>query len=94
MPSTFFGLSIASTGLNAFNASFNTTAHNISNANTAGYSKQTVNLKSGQAVRVAAKYGSQGTGVSADSVTQMRDKYYDEKYWNNQSNYGQYDKKY
>ena len=94
MPSTFFGLSIASTGLNAFNASVNTTAHNISNANTAGYSKQTVNLKSGQAVRVAAKYGSQGTGVSADSVTQMRDKYYDEKYWNNQSNYGQYDKKY
>jgi len=94
MPSTFFGLSIASTGLNAFNASVNTTAHNISNAKTAGYSKQTVNLKSGQAVRVAAKYGSQGTGVSADSVTQMRDKYYDEKYWNNQSNYGQYDKKY
>ena len=38
------------------------------------------------------RYGTLGTGVSADSVTQIRDQYYDEKFWNNQKNYGQYDK--
>ena len=31
MPSSFFGLSIASSGLNAYQAAINTTANNISN---------------------------------------------------------------
>ncbi|MBR5952780.1 MAG: flagellar hook-associated protein FlgK, partial [Pseudobutyrivibrio sp.] len=34
-----------------------------------------------------------GTGVEATGVTQRRDLYYDEKYWNNQSALGFYDKK-
>ena len=93
MSSTFFGLSIASTGLNAFQASINTTANNVSNAKTNGYSKQTVNLSASSALRTFEKYGSVGTGVTAASVTQMRDIYYDQKYWTNQSNYGYYDKK-
>ncbi|MCR4782069.1 MAG: flagellar hook-associated protein FlgK [Lachnospiraceae bacterium] len=92
MPSTFFGLSIASTGLNAFQASVNTTTNNISNAKTDGYSRQQVNLSQAEALRTYMKYGTIGTGVSADSVTQVRDQYYDEKYWNNQKNYGQYEK--
>ena len=42
MASTFFGLTIASSGLRAANAALNTTGNNISNVNTAGYSRQQV----------------------------------------------------
>ena len=37
MANTFFGLTIGSSGLFASNAAINTTAHNISNINTKGY---------------------------------------------------------
>jgi len=84
MPSTFFGLSIASTGLNAYQNKVNTTTNNISNAKTPGYSRQVVNLSQEEAIRTWQKYGTAGTGVSTDSITQVRDQYYDEKYWNNQ----------
>ena len=42
MTSQFFGLNIAASGLRAANAALNTTANNISNANTDGYSRQKV----------------------------------------------------
>lgn len=93
MPSTFFGLSISATGLNAFQNSQNTTANNISNAKTEGYTRQTVNLSESESLRTYQKFGTLGTGVSADSITQMRDKYYDEKFWNNSKNFGEYDKR-
>lgn len=38
MPSQFFGLNIAGSGLRASNAALNTTANNISNEQTKGYS--------------------------------------------------------
>ncbi len=93
MSSTFFGLSIGSSGLNAFHAAINTTANNISNVQTEGYSKQVTNLEASSALRVFQRYGTTGTGVTAKGVTQVRDLYYDEKYWNNQAKYGEYDKK-
>ena len=37
MPSTFFGLNIAGSGLRAANAALNTTANNISNSDTENY---------------------------------------------------------
>lgn len=90
MSSTFFGLNIASSGLNAFQASINTTANNISNVQTEGYSKQVVNKEASSALRAFEKYGNVGTGVSATSVTRLRDAYYDKKYWTNQSHLGYY----
>ena len=93
MPSSFFGLTVAYSGLNASQASINTTANNISNVQTKGYSKQVVNLTASSALRCYQRYGSTGTGVTADSVTQLRDEYYDEKYWNNQATLGLYEKK-
>lgn len=39
MPSQFFGLNIAASALNAFQASVNTAANNVSNVQTKGYSK-------------------------------------------------------
>lgn len=93
MASSFFGLHVASSGLNAAHASINTTANNISNVNTKGYSRQKVNLVAASALRSYQKYGSTGTGVSTESVTQTRDSYYDRKYWENQSSLGLFTKK-
>ena len=93
MASTFFGLHIGYSGLNAFNASINTTANNVSNVETKGYSRQTVELQSSSALRVYQKFGSVGTGVTAEKVTQMRDEYYDQKYWYTNPSLGFYDRK-
>ncbi len=38
-------------------------------------------------------YGTLGSGVDADSIVQMRNTYYYVKYWTNNSNIGQYEKK-
>lgn len=93
MSSTFFGLNVASSGLNAFMASINTAANNVSNVQTDGYSKQVVNKEASSALRAFEKYGNVGTGVVATSVTRMRDAYYDKKYWNNEGKYGYYERK-
>lgn len=93
MPSQFFGLHIAASGLTAFQASLNTTANNISNVQTPGYTRQTTNLESTDPLRVYSRYGSTGTGVSAVSITQERNLYYDTKYWQNCSSVGYFSQK-
>lgn len=93
MPSTFFGLTIASSGLSAYQIALNTTANNISNVQTAGYSKQQTNRVASDALRVYQKYGAVGTGVTTTSITQLRNQYYDTKYWYNQSSVGLYETK-
>ena len=93
MPSQFFGLNIASSGLSAYQAALNTTANNISNVKTKGYTRQAANMSSSAALRVHAKYGSAGTGVQVDSIKQIRNEYYDTKFWENQSALGLYETK-
>lgn len=90
MANTFFGLTIASTGLNASNIAINTTAHNLSNVNTEGYSKQVSKQTASSAIRVYSNYGTVGTGVSVASIDQLRSSYYDTKFWNNNATYGNY----
>ena len=79
MPSTFFGLTIAGSGLSSFQAAINTTANNISNVQTNGYTKQVANRVASEALRVHQKYGTTGSGVTTTSITQVRDFYYDVK---------------
>lgn len=93
MPSTFFGLTIAGSGLSSFQAAINTTANNISNVQTKGYTKQVANRVASEALRVHQKYGTAGSGVTTTSITQVRDFYYDVKYWENSANVGYYEKK-
>lgn len=93
MPSQFFGLNIAGSGLSAFQASINTTANNIANVQTEGYSRQNTTLEATAPLRVYAKYGSAGTGVAATQIKQERDVYYDTKYWENRSSLGYYEQK-
>ena len=61
MPSTFFGLTIAGSGLSSFQAAINTTANNISNVQTDGYTKQVANRVASEALRVHQKYGTTGS---------------------------------
>lgn len=90
MASTFGGLNIAGSGLRAANASMNTTANNISNADTDGYSRQTVIKTAAQALRTYTSYGCTGSGVDTLGVERQRDDFYDAKYWNNMRHYGEY----
>ena len=93
MPSQFFGLNIGASGLAAYQASINTTANNIANVQTAGYSRQETTLEATAPLRVYAKYGSAGTGVAATAIRQQRDVYYDTKYWENNSSLGYFEQK-
>ena len=91
MASTFFGLSISYKGLQAAQTSITTAAHNLSNINTNGYTKQTAVLQASDALRTFSTYGTIGSGVNVVEINQTRDSYYDQKYRNNMSNYGQYE---
>jgi flagellar hook-associated protein 1 FlgK len=91
MPNTFFGLTIGTTGLYGANMGINTTAHNISNAETEGYTRQILNQKADSALKANGNHGMIGTGVSTYSITQVRDRYYDEKYRSNNSISGYYE---
>lgn len=93
MASTFFGLSISYKGLQAAQTSITTSAHNLSNINTEGYTKQSAELKADDSLRTFSSYGTIGAGVDVVGINQTRDSYYDQKYRNNMSNYGQYESK-
>ncbi|MBR1861053.1 MAG: flagellar hook-associated protein FlgK [Lachnospiraceae bacterium] len=93
MSSTFFGLNIAYSGLLASNASLNTTANNISNVQTEGYSRQEVSKQAAQAIRTFATYGCAGAGVDTLAVERIRDEFYDAKFWSNNASVGEYNMK-
>ncbi len=90
MPSQFFGLYIAGSGLRASNAALNTTANNISNAQTNGYSRQQVTQQANNALRTFTTYGCAGAGVDTIAIERVRDSFYDVKYWNNNSKFGEF----
>lgn len=93
MPSQFFGLQIAGSGLRAANAALNTTANNIANSDTEGYSRQTVTQEANKALRTFTTYGCAGAGVDTIAIERVRDQFYNVKYWDNNSSYGQYEVK-
>lgn len=83
--SSFFGIETSLRGLLAAQAALDTTSHNISNANTPGYSRQQVSLAPTDSLRVAgmgAQSGTAllGTGVQATDVTRIRNTFLDAQY--------------
>lgn len=93
MPSQFFGLNIAYTGLLASNASLNTTSNNIANVQTEGFSRQQVTTQAANALRVFQTYGCAGAGVETLAIERIRDEFYDFRYWNNNQKVGEYEQK-
>lgn len=90
MPSTFLGLNTGMSGLTYFQGALNTTAHNISNANTEGYSRQKIMATASEALRMHQSYGMMGTGVSSYSIDRLRNSFYDNKYWASNNRYSKY----
>lgn len=93
MPSQFFGLNIAYSGLLASNAALNTTSNNIANVETEGYSRQSAKQQAHNALRVFATYGCAGAGVDVIAIERIRDEFYDVKYWDNNTNTGEFNMK-
>ena len=93
MPSQFFGLNIAYTGLLASNAALNTTNNNIANVQTEGYSRQQVTQQAANAIRVFQTYGCAGAGVETLTIERIRNEFYDSRYWVNNSKVGEYGQK-
>ncbi|MBD5550127.1 MAG: flagellar hook-associated protein FlgK [Lachnospiraceae bacterium] len=93
MASTFFGLNIAGSGLRAANAAINTAANNIANADTKGYSRQQVIQQAADPLRAFATYGCAGAGVQTLAIERIRDEFYDVKYRENETSYGEYSAK-
>ncbi len=78
MSGLFFGLNISLKGMMAQQTGLETTAHNIANVNTEGYSRQRVNLEASQPISGLVTGGGQlGSGVDVGSITRIRQQYLD-----------------
>ncbi|WP_062354119.1 flagellar hook-associated protein FlgK [Bacillus kwashiorkori] len=82
---TFHGLETAKRGLNAQRSALYTTGHNISNANTPGYTRQRVNFTPsnpypGTGINRPGIPGQLGTGVEAGTIQRVRESFLDVQY--------------
>ncbi|MCK9912986.1 flagellar basal body protein, partial [Microbacteriaceae bacterium K1510] len=72
-------------GLFAQQSALNTTGHNISNANTEGYTRQRANMKATAGVpyvglSASREPGLLGTGVTVTDLQRIRDEFLDVQY--------------
>lgn len=93
MGSTFMGLETSKRGLTAQQTALYTVGHNISNANTIGYTRQRVNLVAtdgfpSPGMNSPKMAGHLGTGVTSDSVQRIRDSFIDTQYRQESTNLG------
>lgn len=90
MRSTFAGLNTVIRGLYAQQVGLDTVGHNISNAGTEGYSRQTVTLATTQPGTIFGAVGALqiGTGVDITSITRARDVFMDKQLWKENSSLG------
>ena len=90
--STFGAFSMAQLGIYAAQKAMQVTGNNITNVNTAGYTRQQLELESlvvGGTDRYASKWDVKvGNGVMTSGVSQMRDPYLDIRYRTEMSNVG------
>lgn len=98
MTSTFHGIEVSKRGIFAQQTALNTTAHNVSNANTPGYTRQRVNLQATNAIPVpslqsSTAVGQLGTGVEANGIQRLREIYLDNQYRSQNKHFGYYEAK-
>ncbi|MFJ8102415.1 flagellar hook-associated protein FlgK [Lysinibacillus sp. NPDC096212] len=96
MRSTFMGLEASKRGLFTQQTALYTTGHNISNANTLGYSRQRVNMQATPGFPTAGLNqpvypGHLGTGVEAGSIQRIRDEFIDRQYRQETNKLGYWD---
>lgn len=88
MASTFGSYEIAKSGMMTYNKAIQTTAHNVANIHTKGYSKQVANTTSMTCNR--SGFLVQGAGVLVTDISRRRNEYFDTKYQHTNSTYYQY----
>lgn len=95
MRSTFAGLNTMYRGIVSNQLSLDTVGHNISNADTEGYSRQKVNQAATLAQLYYTTFGTVmvGTGVDALSLTRARNVYADKQYWSENATQNYYEAK-
>ncbi|MGM0370026.1 MAG: flagellar basal body protein, partial [Bacillota bacterium] len=77
MGSTFSGIEIGKKALWAQQKSLETTSHNISNANTEGYSRQEALQTATSPLNVSPEAGQMGTGVKVSEIRRSRNEFVD-----------------
>ncbi|TQR17372.1 flagellar hook-associated protein FlgK [Psychrobacillus vulpis] len=98
MRSTFMGLETSKRGMFTQQTALYTTGHNISNANTLGYSRQRVNMQPtlpypGIGLNAPKIPGFIGTGVEAHSIQRVRDQFIDRQFRQESNELGYWDAK-
>ncbi len=88
--SSFAGLNISMKGLYASQKSIYVIGHNMSNADTEGYSRQTTVRKASLPIKTYGTDGMIGTGVDTTSVIRFRNEFLDRRYWNENIRYGEW----
>ncbi len=92
MSGLFGTLNNATKGLNVQQSALQTTSHNISNANTEGYSRQKVNMVADNPYTLGG-IGQLGTGVRIASIDRIVDPYVNNQLRNENSSLEMYNKK-
>lgn len=96
MRSTFMGLETSKRGMFTQQSALYTTGHNLSNANTVGYSRQRVNMEAtipypGIGLSAPKTPGFIGTGSQAHSVQRIRDQFVDRQFRQEANTLGYWD---
>ena len=81
MASTFFGVSIANSGLRSSQAALITTSNNVANVKTTGYSRQVVTQVAAGAAAVYNGSGIIGGGSEVTAIERERNWRLDQSYW-------------
>ena len=81
MASTFFGVSIADSGLRSSQAALTTTSNNVANVKTTGYSRQVVTQVAAGAAAVYNGSGIIGGGSEVTAIERERNWRLDQSYW-------------
>jgi flagellar hook-associated protein 1 FlgK len=80
MAGTFHGINMASNALRAFQRALDVTGHNISNVDTAGYTRQTVEFRANDPTQFwMGGVHSLGNGVSIASVNRIQDAFLEQR---------------
>ena len=90
MRSSFFGLHVATSAMHVSRAHLHVVGHNIANAQTPGFSRQFGVQQATPPLRVAGSRGMVGTGSEIISIGQMRNKFLDTQFWNQNAVLGQF----
>lgn len=81
MASTFFGVSIANSGLRSSKAALLTTSNNVANVKTTGYSRQVVTQVAAGAAATYSGSGIIGGGSDVTAIERERNWRLDQSYW-------------